>query len=265
LNVFKLMRVVLLLSVLFVILISTWMTEKRMAAWERPILVTIYPIVADESPATRKYVDKMDFRAFEEINRFMSEQSRPYGFTVTPAFRFQVATPGVELPPPVPGQFDPAAIGWWSLKMRWWAWMRDLEDDLVSPDIQMFVLYHSLDGENETGISVGMRKGRYGLVKAYALNSMNSSNLIIFTHEMLHVLGASDKYVLSSGEPIFPQGYAEPDRRPLFPQHRAEIMGVRIPINSFSSVMPDSLAECKIGRQTAEEIGFFAQLNRHQP
>ncbi len=264
-NVFKLMRVVLLLSVLFVILISTWMTEKRMAAWERPILVTIYPIVADERPATREYVDKIDFRAFEEINRFMSEQSRPYGFTVTPAFRFQVATPGVELPPPVPGQFDPAAIGWWSLKMRWWAWMRDLEDDLVSPDIQMFVLYHSLDGENETGISVGMRKGRYGLVKAYALNSMNSSNLIIFTHEMLHVLGASDKYVLSSGEPIFPEGYADPDRRPLFPQHRAEIMGVRIPINSFSSVMPDSLDQCKIGRQTAEEIGFFAQLNRHQP
>ncbi len=76
------------------------------------------------------------------------------------------------------------------------------------------------------------------------------------------MLGASDKYVLTSGEPIFPEGYADPDRRPLFPQQRAEIMGVRIPINSFSSVMADSLDQCKIGRQTAEEIGFFVHLNK---
>jgi len=262
LNVFKLMRVVLLLSVLFVILISTWMTEKRMSSWDRPILVTIYPIIADDTPGTRKFVDHLDVQAFEDINRFMSEQSEPYGFTVTPAFRFQVATPGDALPPSVPDQFEPVAIGWWSLKMRWWAWMRDLGDDLVSPDIQMFVLYHSLNGNQELGISVGMRKGRYGLVKAYALDSMNAHNLIVFTHEMLHVLGATDKYVLSNGEPIFPGGYADPDKRPLFPQQRAEIMGGRIPINSFSSKMPDSLDQCKIGRQTAEEIGFFAQLNR---
>jgi len=260
-SVFKLMRVVFLLSIFFVILVSTWMTEKRMAAWDRPILVTIYPIAADDKPETLKFVEAIDVRAFDDVNRFMSRQAMPYGFTVTPAFRFQLAQPGTELPPAVPGQFDPAAIGWWSLKMRWWAWMQDTEDGLVSPDIQMFVLYRSLGGETEGGISVGMRKGRYGLVKAYARQAMHPSNLIIFTHEILHVLGASDKYILTTGEPLFPEGYADPDQRPLFPQKRAEIMGVRIAINSFSSVMADSLDQCKIGRQTAEEIGFFAQLN----
>jgi len=257
------MRVVLLLSVFFVILLSTWMTERRMAAWERPILVTIYPVLADEHPATQRFVEQLDIRSFEEINLFMSKQSRPYGFTLTPAFRFQLAKPSSALPPPVPAQFEAAEIAWWSLKMRWWAWMRDLEDDLVSPDIQMFVLYHTLGEDNEVGISVGMRKGRYGLVKAYALDSMDSSNLVVFTHEMLHVLGATDKYVLTNGLPIFPGGYAEPDRRPLFPQQRAEIMGGQIPINSFSSVMPDSLEQCVIGQQTAEEIGFFDRLNEH--
>ena len=231
-----------------------------MASWERPILVTIYPIAADDEPATLKYVEEIDDAHFAEVNRFMSRESIPYGFTVTPAFRFQIARPSQELPPPVPAQFEAAGIAWWSLKMRWWAWMKDLDDDLVSPDIQMFVLYHNLNGKNEVGISVGMRKGRYGIVKAYTLESMSSENLVVFTHEMLHVLGATDKYVLSSGEPIYPHGYAEPNKRPLFPQERAEIMGVRIPINSFSSVMSDSLDECKIGRQTAEEIGFFAQL-----
>ena len=259
-NFFKLMRIVVLLSVLFVIVVSTWMTEKRMAAWERPILVTIYPIAVDELPATLKFVDKIDVRDFDDINLFMETQSRPYGITVTPTFRFQLAASGSELPPQVPGQFEPAQIAWWSLKMRWWAWMRDLETDLVAPDIQMFVMYHSVGPETEMGISVGMRKGRYGLVKAYAQESRNNINLIVLTHEMLHVLGASDKYILSNGEPIFPQGYADPEKRPLFPQKQAEIMGGRIPINSFSSVMPKSLKQCKIGKQTAEEIGFFNQL-----
>ena len=254
------MRVVLLLSILFVIVANTWMTEKRMAAWERPILVTLYPIAADDEPETLKYAERIKASDFADVNRFMDRESGPYGFSVTPAFRFQVAPPSLELPPAIPAQFELAEIAWWSLKMRWWAWMKDLGGELVSPDIQMFVLYHSLNGNAETGISVGMRKGRYGIVKAYALESMKTENRIVFTHELLHVLGATDKYILSSGEPIFPQGYAEPNKRPLFPQQRAEIMGMRIPINSFSSVMPDSLDQCKIGRQTAEEIGFLAKL-----
>lgn len=260
-SLFKLMRVVLLLSILFVIVVSTWMTERRMAAWERPILVTIYPIAAGDDPETLRFVESVELEDFAEVNRFMNREALPYGFAVTPAFRFQLAPPSQELPPPVPAQFEAAEIGWWSLKMRWWAWMKDLRGDLVSADIQMFVLYHRLDGKSEAGISVGMRKGRYGIVKAYTRASMADTNVMVFTHEMLHVLGATDKYVLTSGEPIYPEGYAEPNKRPLFPQNRAEIMGMRIPVNSFSSVMADSLEQCKIGRQTAEEIGFFARLH----
>lgn len=147
--------------------------------------------------------------------------------------------------------------------MRWWAWMQEFRDGLVGPDIQMFVLLHSLNGNNEVGISVGMRKGRYGIVKAYARPALQPGNLVVFTHEMLHVLGATDKYVLSTGEPIYPEGYADPDQRPLFPQTRAEIMGGRIPLNSFSSVMPDSLEQCYVGQRTAEEIGFLAKLQMY--
>ena len=259
-SVFKLMRIVFLLSILLVILFNTWMTEKRMASWERPILVTIYPIAANDNPATLGFVKKVDESYFADVNEFMARETLPYGIRVTPAFRFQVAQASTELPPAIPNGFEAAQVAWWSLKMRWWAWMKELNDDLVSPDIQMFVLFHQLNGNNEVGISVGMRKGRYGIVKAYTREQMNPENLVVFTHEMLHVLGSTDKYVLSNGEPIFPHGYAEPNKRPLFPQKRAEIMGGRIPINSYSSLMPDSLDECKIGRLTAEEIGFFAQL-----
>lgn len=259
-SVFKLIRIVILLSIFFVILLSTWMTEKRMAAWERPILVTIYPIVADEEPETAKFARQIELDAFRDVNRFFDRESGVYGFTVTPAFRFQLAQVSYDKPPPIPGQFSTAEIAWWSLKMRWWAWMMGFKDDMVEPDIQMFVLYHSLNGNNEVGISVGMRKGRYGIVKAYARESLQDQNRVVFTHELLHVLGATDKYVISTGEPIFPHGFAYPDNRPLFPQEKAEIMGGRIPLSSFESVMPDSLEQCRVGRLTAEEIGFYAQL-----
>ena len=259
-NVFKLMRVVMLLSILFVIVVGTWMTEQRMAAWERPILVTVYPIVADDEPATARFARNIDERSFDAVNRFFEREARPYGFTVTPAFRFQLAAPRSELPPAVPDQFSTLNIALWSLKMRWWSWRQLSKDDLVSPDIQMYVLYHSLNGNNELGISVGMRKGRYGIVKSYAKSRLQNSNLVVFTHELLHVLGASDKYALTSGTPIHPEGYAEPDRSPLFPQTHAEIMAGRIPLDPERAMMPDSLEQCRIGKTTAVEIGFWNQL-----
>lgn len=259
-SVFKLIRVVLLLSILFVLVVGTWMAEKRMAAWERPILVTVYPIAADDSPGIADFVEEIDERVFDPVNAFFDEQASPYGFSVTPAFRFQIARPSAERPPEPPGQFDPVAVGLWSLKMRWWAFRRDLGDDLVSPDVQMFVLYHGVNGVGEMGISVGMRKGRYGIVKAVARESAQPTNLVVFTHELLHVLGATDKYVITTGEPIYPDGYAEPQQQPLFPQTRAEIMGGRIPLSAVASVMPKSLEQCKVGRLTAEEIGFMDKL-----
>jgi len=259
-SVFKLFRVVLLLSILAAILYGTWQTEKQMASWDRPILVTIYPIAADGKKSTLEYARRLDADSFRPVNEFFSQQSGPYGFTVTPAFRFQVAPVSTERPPQVPPQFNTAAIAWWSLKMRAWSWLQEHRDGLITADIQVFLMLHSLNGLTEMGISVGMRKGRYGVIKAIAKESQSQHNLVVFTHELLHVLGATDKYVLSTGEPIYPDGYADPDQHPLFPQKRAEIMGGAIPLTAYSSVLPESLQQCKIGRLTAQEIGFWGKL-----
>lgn len=256
------MRVVLLLSVLLGIVASNWITERRMATWDRPILVTVHPIAADDEPGTSSYARRVNSDSFREVNRFFGTQSRPYGFEVTPAFRFQVAPVSHDVPPAIPDRFDFVAVGWWSLRMQWWSWMREVDDGLIRPDIQMFLLFRSAEAATEMGISIGMRKGRYGIVKAYASELAQSRNLVVFTHELMHVLGATDKYIASTGEPVFPHGFADPDQQPLFPQQRAEIMGGRIPLSANSSVMPASLEQCKIGRLTAEEIGFFDKLKR---
>jgi len=261
LSVFKLFRVVFLLSILAAIVYGTWLTEKQMASWDRPILVTVYPIAADGKRSTLEYARQLDRHSFRAVNDFLSQQAWPYGFEVTPAFRFQVAPVSTEPPPAVPQQFNTAAIAWWSLKMRAWSWLQARRDGLISADIQVFLLLHSINGLTEMGISVGMRKGRYGVIKAIAKKSHEPHNLVVFTHELMHVLGATDKYVLSTGDPIYPDGYADPDQIPLFPQRRAEIMGGAIPLSADSFSLPDSLHQCKIGRLTAREIGFWDKLS----
>lgn len=259
-STFKLIRIVILLSILLVVVIGTWLDEERLARWDRPIWVSIHPIVANDDPRTRDYVRRVDEQAFEDINAFFDRELRPYGIELTPPVRFQIAPVSDELPPPLPDQHEPVRIAIWSLKMRWWAWRRERTDGLVDSDIQVFVLYHRVGGNSEMNMSVGMRKGLYGVVKAYAGAEHEARNQVVVAHELLHVLGATDKYVLSTGVPEYPFGYAEPDRDPLFPQRLAEIMGGRIPLSAVDSVMPNSLAQCRIGRMTAEEIGLFNRL-----
>lgn len=259
-SVFKLMRIVVLLSIFFVILVSTWMNERRLASWERPIWVTVYPIVVDSVSGTERYAKGVRETDFEDINAFLERDLFMYGVSLTPPLKFQVAPVTYELPPRIPDRHSYVSIGLWSLKMRWWSWRMKREDGLISPDIQMFVLYHALGQDSEMNVSVGMRKGMYGLVKAYAGAGMHAQNQVVITHELLHVLGASDKYLAGTGDPEYPFGYAEPNKQPLFPQRYAEIMGGQIPLSAYESVMPESLGECRIGRKTAEEIGLLARL-----
>ena len=79
---------------------------------------------------------------------------------------------------------------------------------------------------------------------------------IVATHELLHTLGASDKYDPATNLPLHPTGYAEPYLEPRYPQQFAEIMGGRIPESSGRARIPSNLAETVIGPDTAREIGW---------
>lgn len=259
-SLFKLLRIVALLSVLFVIVAGTWMTERKLARWEQPIWVTLYPIVEEGKGGTERFVRSIGLEDFSGINRFLTEELARYGVTMAEPLQFQLAPVSAEKPPVIPDRHNPAAIAWWSLKMRWWAWRRETPGDLIAPDVQMFLIYHEPGEFSEMQMSVGMRKGRYGLVKAYAGAENRGYNNVVITHELLHVLGATDKYSLATGDPIFPEGFAEPNRQPLFPQTRAEIMAGAIPLSATRHALPGSLERCRIGQATAEEIGLLQKL-----
>jgi hypothetical protein len=93
-----------------------------------------------------------------------------------------------------------------------------------------------------------------GIVNARASRQHAGRNNVVIAHEFMHTLGATDKYDLGSGQPLAPDGLAEPDREPLYPQRWAEIMGGRIALAADDAVIPKSLRYTVIGPQTAGEI-----------
>lgn len=236
------------------------MDERRLASWERPVWVTVYPLVTDNNPATREYAESVQASTFAGVNRFFERGLRLYGVVLTPPFNFQIAPVSDALPPAIPDGHSVFSVALWSLKMRWWVWRMQRNDGLFAADMQLFVFYHARGAVSEMKVSVGMRKGKYGLAKAYIGTDMQEQNNVVIAHELLHVLGATDKYLGATGNPEFPDGYADPERQPLFPQPGAEIMGGRIPLSPDESIMPASLDQCRIGRKTAEEVGLSAHL-----
>ena len=102
--------------------------------------------------------------------------------------------------------------------------------------------------------SVGLQKGMVGVVNGFASRRHRGTNNVIIAHEFLHTLGATDKYSPVSGHPLGPDGIAEPERKPLYPQRFAEIMGGRIALAEDDSVIPRNLGFAVIGPLTAREI-----------
>ena len=84
--------------------------------------------------------------------------------------------------------------------------------------------------------------------------NMAGSNNIVIAHELMHTLGASDKYDLGSGAPIYPDGFAEPGRLPRYPQPNAEIMAGRRALSATVFDMPAGLRDVVVGPVTASEI-----------
>jgi hypothetical protein len=122
------------------------------------------------------------------------------------------------------------------------------------PQIRVFVRYHDPSFTESVPHSVGMQKGLVGVVHAFADRDMTRTNSLVIAHEILHTLGASDKYDPLSLAPLYPAGYAEPQREPVHPQSLTEVMAGRFAIDTRTFEIPHSLDEVLVGPATALEI-----------
>lgn len=192
---------------------------------------------------------------FESITEFFRREGKQYSVGPTPPIDLFVAPPVSAQPPPPPHGGGTINIMGWSLKLRFWAWRHDTYKG-AKPDVRVFVLYYDPALRPKLPHSTGLQKGQLGVVHAFADADMDGSNNIVIAHEVLHTLGATDKYVPDSNQPLFPDGYAEPEAKPLHPQKLAEIMAGRVALSFTRAETPRSLKRVVIGPKTAREINW---------
>ena len=256
-GMFKTIRIVVLLFILLIVGLNTYLSGTRANSWDSTLWVGIYPINADGSEAVDQYIRRLDEDAYLPIADFMATEAQRYELPLADPARLLLAPEVPSLPPSPPKGANPLAVMWWSLKMRWYVHQSDTFKEGPSPEIKIFVLYHAPLEQERLENSLGIRKGMFGVVHAYADFGHQSRNHVVIAHEMLHTLGASDKYDPRTRQPVYPDGFADPDQSPPYPQQLAEIMGSRIPLSESDAIMPASLDFTVIGEKTAREIKWI--------
>ncbi|WP_137937514.1 hypothetical protein [Chitinivorax sp. B] len=249
---FKALRILILLFILVNVALATVLSKWRATDWKEPLRVVVYPINADGSEVSRRYIADLSDDTFAPIGVFMQLEADRYQLGQAEPVRVRLGPSVNVLPPARPTSGNLLSTMMWSLQLRWWAWRHD-EVKGGKPDIRLFVLYHDSATSAVLAHSLGLEKGLLGVVNVFADRSMAGSNNMVIAHEMLHTLGATDKYD-ANGLPMYPDGFAEPIREPRFPQQQAEIMAGRIAISEGKARIPDSLAEVLVGPATAKEI-----------
>jgi hypothetical protein len=252
---FKLIRIAILLLILATVAEEAWIARSRSVSWQDPLQVAIYPINGDDSDVAEQYVRKLPADAFKSIERFFDDEAKRHGRSIYHPVEVTLAPPLQSRPPQPTVRGNALQNILWSLQTRYWAWRHDALPG-AKPQIRLFVLFFDPANNDRLQHSVGIRQGMIGLVNAFATRTMAGANNVVITHELLHTLGATDKYDLSNNQPLFPDGYAEPERVPRLPQELAEIMAGRVPIDESQAEIPVSLGQTVIGNLTAAEIGW---------
>lgn len=252
------LRIAILLFILATVALGAWRESSRSQSWTRTLQVSLYPINADGSERTAAYLGQLTQRDFEVIERWFGHQARAHGVDLHEPIRIEWGPEITARPPAPPLKGNMVENMLWSLNMRYWAW-RHAEERRLQPDIRIYVQYYDPDQTTSVAHSIGLRKGLIGVAHLFATRHAHGSNTVILAHELLHTLGASDKYDPASLQPVFPDGYAEPHLTPSVPQELAEIMGGRIPLSATEAIVPGHLNHTLIGRATAGEIGWAAR------
>ncbi len=249
------LRILALLLVLLFVALTAVQNRWRTTDWDQPLWVAVHPINGDSSPAAERAIEGLGTGRFGGIEQFLAREGNRYGVTLRQPVELHLAERVDSRPPAPPADGAWWRVAIWSLQLRYWAW-KTTRDEEVPADIELFVVYHDPATRPTLAHSYGIAKALVGVANVFASRPARHRNQVVICHELLHTLGATDKYDPRTDQPLFPAGYAEPERRPLLPQRKAELMAGRVPLSPSRAEMPDSLANVVIGPQTAAEIGW---------
>jgi len=251
------LRITLLLLILAIAVGQTWLDRIKTTSWQDTLWIGIYPLDGDGSEAAQRYIASLSATSFLDIEEFFAREAHRYHIALDAPVHIELYPAPPRLPPLLAPGSGMLATVWWSLKLRWYAVRSAAASGKPAPHIRVFVLYHDPATSPRVPHSLGLQKGLIGVVYAFAERSAGGTNSIVIAHEVMHTLGATDKYDPQSDAPLYPQGFAEPRREPLYPQAQAEIMAGRLALSAAQFVMPDSLRDVMVGPLTAAEIRWI--------
>lgn len=248
------LRIAILLLILGIAAWSNLYDRLSTTDWDETLYIGLFPIDDADNEATRDYIAALSSSQIADIEEFLNDEAQRHGVTLVRAVEVELYPPVAEKPPERAADNNLFQDMWWSLKLRMYARRAARASGRPPPQIRIFVRYHDPSFTRSVPHSVGMQKGLVGVVHAFADSEMTPTNNVVIAHEILHTLGASDKYDPETLAPLYPIGYAEPEREPRFPQTLTEIMAGRHAVDSQTFEMPDSLDEVRVGPETALEI-----------
>jgi hypothetical protein len=255
--VWRKVRIAILLLILGVAAYSNWYDRLSTTDWDETLHVGVFPVDEASNAVARDYIGHLAENRVADIEKFLNGEAHDYGIAIARPVSVELYPPVMERPPERAADANILQNMWWSLKLRMYARRASRASGKPPPQVRIFVLYHDPTFSQAVPHSVGMQKGLVGVVHAFADAGMTRTNNVVITHEILHTLGASDKYDPLTLAPLYPIGYAEPDRQPRFPQSFTEIMAGRYAIDARTFEMPESLDDVVVGDATALEIRWI--------
>ena len=257
---FKNFRILVLLIVLATVAIYVKDQKLVTQGWYKTLDIVVYPINPSNSPIVDRYIESLSTQSFSRIDKLIKRESKKYNIVSSIPTSTRLGKKLSVIPPAPPSpDSNILNIMLWSLKLRLWVWQNAPDEINDKHLIRMFVLYHDPATVAHLRHSVGLQKGLVGIVNAYGVKSQAIQNNMVIAHEFLHTVGASDKYD-AQGNPIAPDGLGEPNKSPLYPQSKTEIMAGRRALSPTQSEMPNNFKRIVIGEKTAREIGWLSDI-----
>ena len=193
---FKNFRILALVIVLCAV--ALYSKDQRLVTqgWYKPLDIVVFPINADGSPAVDDYIEALSEKDLASIDKFIKRESDKFEDVVTSTPTITTLGSRVNTLPPKPPGVDanPIKIALWSLKLRWWTMQNTPDDKSNKHRIRIFVLYHETKDNKKLEHSLGLQKGLLGIVHAFASDDQTKQNNVVIAHELLHTVGATDKY-----------------------------------------------------------------------
>jgi hypothetical protein len=251
-------RVGVLLLLLAGVLLYAWndVTRRRERTdWRRTVVVGLVLVrLGDVDP---RALDEMRARVPVLESRLAEERAR-YGGDGTPPFAFVLRGP-VEVTEAPPALRSSGIGALAEHTYATWRWVSDVDArgglDDRGLDARIYLVVRPGRAGTNTVEGGSQQGGRVGVVEVDLAEGMADFALFVAVHELMHTLGATDKYD-ERGHPLVPAGLAEPDLEPRYPQRYAEIMARHRATGPDTDAPPDGLGELLVGDATAREIGW---------